>query len=66
MNKIDSNLSKWNQIYSEGSICEKPSQEIASLVPRLKSGGIVEILDAGCGTGRHSNYLAVKVSKFME
>ena len=52
------NLSKWNEIYSEGNIHEKPSQEIVNLVPRLKSDGVVEILDAGCGTGRHSNYLS--------
>ncbi|MFH1111519.1 MAG: class I SAM-dependent methyltransferase [Patescibacteria group bacterium] len=58
MNEMSSNLSKWNEIYSEGSIHEKPSREIVNLVPRLKSDGVVEILDAGCGTGRHSNYLA--------
>ena len=58
MNEMSSNLSKWNEIYFDGIINKKPSQEILNIVPRLKLDGVVEILDAGCGTGRHSNYLA--------
>jgi 2-polyprenyl-3-methyl-5-hydroxy-6-metoxy-1,4-benzoquinol methylase len=51
-------MNDWNDIYSEGSIHTKPSKEIVSLIPRLKAEGVVEVLDVGCGTGRHSQYLA--------
>jgi len=51
-------MSDWDDIYSEGSIHTKPSKEIIELVPRLKDEKVQTILDAGCGTGRHTLYLA--------
>ena len=51
-------MSDWNDIYSEGCIHTKPSKEIIELVPRLKNEKVRTILDAGCGTGRHTIYLA--------
>ncbi|MFA6088688.1 MAG: class I SAM-dependent methyltransferase [Candidatus Woesearchaeota archaeon] len=51
-------MSNWNKIYEEGPIHKEPSKEIVKLVPRLKSEGVITVLDAGCGTGRHSIYLA--------
>lgn len=49
--------SKWDKIYSSGIINEYPSNEIINLVPVLKQSMVSEVLDIGCGTGRHSNYL---------
>jgi len=51
-------MAVWDNIYSEGSIHKIPSKEIVGLIPSLKADGVIEILDAGCGTGRHSRYLA--------
>jgi len=34
-------MSRWNQVYAEGSIHTKPSKEIVALVPRLRSDGVV-------------------------
>jgi len=51
-------MSNWNEIYSQGSIHTNPSKEIIDLVPRLKAEGVRSVLDAGCGTGRHTEYLA--------
>jgi len=44
-------------MYSEGRIHEGPSQDVVALVAFLRVHGVVEVLDAGCGTGRHSNFL---------
>lgn len=51
-------MNNWNDIYSQESIHINPSREIIELVPRLKREGIHVVLDAGCGTGRHTQYLA--------
>jgi len=51
-------MSNWNEIYSGGSIHSRPSKEVTGLIPLLKKEGVCSILDAGCGTGRHSQLLA--------
>jgi SAM-dependent methyltransferase len=51
-------MGNWNDIYSHGKIHKTPSEEIVKLVPLLKLEGVHSVLDAGCGTGRHSQYLA--------
>lgn len=51
-------MGNWNNIYSQGSIHTNPSREIIKLVPLLKREGVKSVLDAGCGTGRHTEYLA--------
>ncbi len=51
-------MSNWNDIYSQGSIHANPSREISNLVIRLKKEKVKSVLDAGCGTGRHTQYLA--------
>ena len=48
--------SGWNGFYLTNSLHETPSHMVTELVPRLKSDGVVEVLDAGCGTGRHTDF----------
>jgi 2-polyprenyl-3-methyl-5-hydroxy-6-metoxy-1,4-benzoquinol methylase len=50
-------MSAWDRIYENGSIHTNPSKEIIALVPYLRKNGVSNILDVGCGTGRHSIYL---------
>ncbi|MBI4176083.1 MAG: methyltransferase domain-containing protein [Candidatus Aenigmarchaeota archaeon] len=50
---------KWNAVYREhGILIGEPAAELVRLVPRLKAEGAREVLDAGCGAGRNSDYLA--------
>lgn len=51
-------MGKWDDVYSKGSINTAPSRQVVELIPRLKSEGVYSVLDAGCGTGRHAQYLA--------
>lgn len=51
-------ITTWDEIYSEGGIHERPSNEMINLVPLLKQLNINYVLDAGCGTGRHALYLS--------
>jgi len=51
-------MSFWDSLYKNGSIHTKPSREIIELVPYLRARGVSDILDVGCGTGRHSIYLS--------
>lgn len=48
----------WDTIYKDGAISTSPSTVISNLMPRLKLAGIETVLDAGCGAGRHCEYLA--------
>lgn len=50
-------MKDWLQIYKEqGVVQEKPSRQIVDLVPLLRASGVVNILDNGCGTGRHVKF----------
>lgn len=51
-------MEEWNEVYSNGTIHHNPSKELTSIVKILRKKNIVHTLDAGCGTGRHSKYLA--------
>jgi SAM-dependent methyltransferase len=54
-----SSESFWNRLYQEyGELRDQPSQEIIKLVPRMKEEGVKEVLEVGCGAGRHTDYLA--------
>ena len=49
----------WNQIYAkQGSVQVSPSVFVVDFVKRLIGERVVNVLDYGCGTGRHSLYLA--------
>ena len=49
----------WNKNYErDGDIFEKPQGDMPKAVKLLKERGVRNILDLGCGTGRHSVYLA--------
>lgn len=47
----------WDRIYSKGEIHKTPSKEVINLVPILKERNVKNVLDVGCGTGRHTYYL---------
>ncbi len=51
-------MTEWNEIYSNGAIHNTPSKELTSIIEILRENNLVHTLDAGCGTGRHSQYLA--------
>ncbi len=51
-------MSEWDRFYSEGPIYTEPSKQVIDLVPRLRENDCRVVLDNGCGTGRHSKYLA--------
>lgn len=54
-------MDDWEQIYkTEGVVQAKPSKQVVELVPIFKQEGIEKILDLGCGTGRHVQYLALQ------
>jgi 2-polyprenyl-3-methyl-5-hydroxy-6-metoxy-1,4-benzoquinol methylase len=49
----------WDGIYKEvGFVHDQPEEEIVKLVSLLRESGVNKILDHGCGTGRHTKYLA--------
>ena len=48
----------WKQIYKEiGAIQDKPSKHVVEIIPYFRKNGVKKILDHGCGTGRHFNFL---------
>jgi len=49
----------WNEIYKKLGIVQKePRDSVKSLVPLFKKEKIRKVLDLGCGTGRHTIFLA--------
>lgn len=50
----------WEHIYENGEIHKSPSELIRELVDDLINRGVKNVLDAGCGAGRHSEYLSNK------
>lgn len=53
--------SAWNEIFRQhGRVFTEPHADLPGLALRLKSEGATRILDLGCGTGRHTVFLAAR------
>jgi len=51
----------WERQYRKGYFIHEPvHHELADIAHRFKSLGVKRVLDHGCGSGRHTVYLAVK------
>ena len=49
----------WNRIFKkDGRVFEQPHEEVVRFADRLKAAGAHTVFDLGCGSGRHSVYLA--------
>ncbi|MCX6723403.1 MAG: class I SAM-dependent methyltransferase [Candidatus Staskawiczbacteria bacterium] len=54
-------MKQWNEIYKEnGKVFFEPQEDMPGMVKEFKKHKVKKILDLGCGTGRHSVYLAKK------
>jgi ubiquinone/menaquinone biosynthesis C-methylase UbiE len=51
------NKDKWNRIYKKGYKTEI-DESMPKVIELLKSHGVTTVLDLGCGSGRHTAYLA--------
>jgi SAM-dependent methyltransferase len=48
----------WNQIFSKkGRVFDEPLDEVKRFSIGLKKSGLTQVLDLGCGSGRHTIYL---------
>ncbi len=44
----------WGEIFADPEMQRlPPNPEVMALVPELRAGGVQQVLDAGCGAGRH-------------
>ncbi|MEI7424976.1 MAG: class I SAM-dependent methyltransferase [Candidatus Staskawiczbacteria bacterium] len=52
-------MKQWNEIFKEkGRVFLEPQEDIPKIVKLFKKKGIKKVLDLGCGSGRHTVYLA--------
>lgn len=52
-------MKQWNRIFKEqGKVFLKPQEDISRIVKLFTKKGVKKILDLGCGSGRHTVYLA--------
>ena len=52
-------MKQWNEIFKkEGKVFLKPQEDIPRIAKLFKKKGVKKILDLGCGSGRHTVYLA--------
>jgi len=52
-------MKQWNEIFKkEGKVFLKPQENMPEMVKLFKKNGIKKVLDLGCGSGRHTVYLA--------
>ena len=52
-------MKQWNRIFKEqGKVFLKPQEDIPRIMRLFKKKGVKKILDLGCGSGRHTVYLA--------
>jgi len=49
---------KWNEVYRKESQPLLPHEDLTKIVRTFKMHGVRKILDLGCGSGRHTVYLA--------
>lgn len=56
---MQKNTKAWDQIFQEkGKVFEDPHEDMSALVQTMKGRGVKTVLDLGCGSGRHTVYLA--------
>ena len=54
-------MAEWNHILKRKEYApEKPTELVVNLIPTLKKKNVKQILDLGCGAGRHVIYLTEK------
>ncbi len=48
----------WNEVFKSGRFFHEPHPDLPALVQQLRTAEVKTVLDLGCGTGRHTVYLA--------
>jgi 2-polyprenyl-3-methyl-5-hydroxy-6-metoxy-1,4-benzoquinol methylase len=48
----------WNAVFKGGRFFHEPHPDVLALAQRLREQNATTVLDLGCGTGRHTVYLA--------
>jgi len=52
-------MKQWNEIFKErGKFFLRPQKDLPRIVKLFKRNGVKKVLDLGCGSGRHTVYLA--------